>query len=74
MQEQVAKEQQRLEREATQNQTLVASATSADKTPGIQQLSFSKQKEQPQALTHSEPRKTKQVAKAQESLPQTGEQ
>ncbi|MBJ1667505.1 surface exclusion protein SEA1/PrgA, partial [Enterococcus faecalis] len=76
LQEQVAKEQQRLEREAKQNQTLVASATSADKTPGLQQLSFSKQKEQPkaQALTHSEPRKTKQVAKAQESLPQTGEQ
>ncbi|MBO6324275.1 surface exclusion protein SEA1/PrgA, partial [Enterococcus faecalis] len=76
LQEQVAKEQQRLEREATQNQTLVASATSADKTPGLQQLSFSKQKEQPKAqtLTHSEPRKTKQVAKAQESLPQTGEQ
>ncbi|HAP4171158.1 TPA: LPXTG cell wall anchor domain-containing protein, partial [Enterococcus faecalis] len=49
---------------------------SADKTPGLQQLSFSKQKEQPkaQALTHSEPRKTKQVAKAPESLPQTGEQ
>ncbi|EHA4049666.1 surface exclusion protein, partial [Enterococcus faecalis] len=65
LQEQVAKEQQRLEREAKQNQTLVASATSADKTPGLQQLSFSKQKEQPkaQALTHSEPRKTKQVAK-----------
>ena len=76
LQEQVAKEQQRLEREAKQNQTLVASATSADKTPGLQQLSFSKQKEQPkaQALTHSEPRKTKQVAKAPESLPQTGEQ
>ncbi len=74
LQEQVAKEQQRLEREATQNQTLVASATSADKTPGIQQLSFSKQKEQSQALTHSESRKTKQVAKAPESLPHTGEQ
>ncbi|WP_368550971.1 surface exclusion protein SEA1/PrgA, partial [Enterococcus faecalis] len=76
LQEQVAKEQQRLEREAKQNQTLVASATSADKTPGLQQLSFSKQKEQPkaQALTHLEPRKTKQVAKAPESLPQTGEQ
>ncbi|HAZ7651052.1 TPA: SEC10/PgrA surface exclusion domain-containing protein, partial [Enterococcus faecalis] len=76
LQEQVAKEQQRLEREAKQQQTLVASATSADKTTGLQQLSFSKQKEQPkaQALTHSEPRKTKQVAKAQESLPQTGEQ
>ncbi|MDU3973136.1 MAG: LPXTG cell wall anchor domain-containing protein, partial [Enterococcus faecalis] len=54
----------------------VASATSVDKTHGLQQLSFSKQKEQPkaQALTHSEPRKTKQVAKSQESLPQTGEQ
>ncbi|HAP5288912.1 TPA: surface exclusion protein SEA1/PrgA, partial [Enterococcus faecalis] len=76
LQEQVAKEQQRLEREAKQQQMLVASATSADKTPGLQQLSFSKQKEQPKAqtLTHSEPRKTKQVAKAQESLPHTGEQ
>ncbi len=76
LQDQVAKEQQRLEREAKQQQMLVASATSADKTPGLQQLSFSKQKEQPkaQALTHSEPRKTKQVAKSQESLPQTGEQ
>ncbi|MGL9992018.1 surface exclusion protein Sea1 [Enterococcus sp. DIV1385a] len=76
LQEQVAKEQQRLEREAKQNQTLVVSAASAEKTTGLQQLSFSKQKEQPkaQALTHSEPRKTKQVAKAQESLPHTGEQ
>ena len=76
LQDQVAKEQQRLEREAKQQQMLVASATSADKTPGLQQLSFSKQKEQPKAqtLTHSEPRKTKQVAKAQESLPHTGEQ
>ena len=74
LQEQV-KEQQRLEREAKQSQTLVASATSADKTPGLQQLSFSKQKEQPkaQALTHSESRKTKQVAKAPDSLPHTGE-
>ncbi|MXS54315.1 LPXTG cell wall anchor domain-containing protein, partial [Enterococcus faecalis] len=76
LQEQVAKEQQRLEREAKQNQTLVASAASTDKTTGLQQLSFSKQKEQPkaQALSHSELRKTKQVAKAQESLPHTGEQ
>ncbi|MEM5041099.1 surface exclusion protein SEA1/PrgA, partial [Enterococcus faecalis] len=76
LKEQVAKEQQRLEREAKQNQTLVASAASTDKTTGLQQLSFSKQKEQPkaQALSHSELRKTKQVAKAQESLPHTGEQ
>ena len=76
LQEQVAKEQQRLEREAKQNQTLVVSAASAEKTTGLQQLSFSKQKEQPkaQALSHSELRKTKQVAKAQESLPHTGEQ
>ncbi|EMW5659837.1 LPXTG cell wall anchor domain-containing protein, partial [Enterococcus faecalis] len=76
LQEQVAKEQQRLEREAKQQQMLVAIATSAAKTPGLQQLSFSKQKEQPKAqtLTHSEPSKTKQVAKAQESLPHTGEQ
>ncbi|PQG22530.1 surface exclusion protein, partial [Enterococcus faecalis] len=76
LQDQVAKEQQRLEREAKQQQMLVASATSTDKTTGLQQLSFSKQKEQPKAqdLTHSESRKTKQVAKAPESLPHTGEQ
>lgn len=43
-------------------------------TSVLQQLSFSKQKEQPKDLTRSEYRKKKQVAKAPESLPHTGEQ
>lgn len=72
LQKQVAKEQQRLEREAKQNQMLVASTTPADKTPELQPLSVSKPKAQ--ALTHSESRKTKQAEKAPETLPHTGEQ
>ena len=59
-------EHQRLEREAKPK----------GKTSDLQSLSVFKPKEEPkaQALTYSEPRKIKQVAKAPESLPQTGEQ
>ncbi|EHB5081919.1 TPA: LPXTG cell wall anchor domain-containing protein [Enterococcus faecalis] len=54
----------------------MARATPANKTHGLQQLSFTKQKAQPkvQALIRAEYRNMKQAEKTSESLPHTGEQ